>query len=241
MYAEAGAELRTMFARVQREAGAATSLDMRGIDPDSDAGRVDWLELLAATLSFIDVFAPSLDELAFMLDRALHERLQTGTVLVDQAVLAELAATLTALGGAVVAIKLGEQGLYMRTRRENARIRAFCDRVGIADAELWRDHEVLSPCFAPRACSARPAPVMPRSQGYSRRCCVARVPFRRPQARRPSERAASKQSMRPAAFHAGSTWHGGSAAAWHGCRATFPPPTGVASERDPTGTIVTLR
>jgi sugar/nucleoside kinase (ribokinase family) len=149
MYADAGAELRTMFARVQSESGAATSLDMCGVDPDSDAGRVDWRELLAATLPFVDVFAPSLGELAFMLDRALHERLQAGTALVDQAKLAELAATLTALGVAVVAIKLGEQGLYVRTSGELARIRAFCDRVGLADAERWRDREVLSPCFAP--------------------------------------------------------------------------------------------
>ena len=190
MYAEAGAELRTMFARVQREAGAATSLDMRGIDPDSDAGRVDWLELLAATLSFIDVFAPSLDELAFMLDRALHERLQTGTVLVDQAVLAELAATLTALGGAVVAIKLGEQGLYMRTSREDARIRAFCRRSGSPTPSAGATTRCCRRALPPRACSARPAPVMQRSQGYSRRYCAARVPFRRPQARLRWERAA---------------------------------------------------
>ena len=148
IYADAGAELRTMFARVQNEVGAATSLDMCGVDPDSDAGRVDWLELLAETLPFVDVFAPSLGELAFMLDRGLHKRLQAGTVLVDHAKLAEWAATLTALGAAVVAIKLGEQGLYVRTSDDLARIDAFRRRVGFSDAERWRNHEVLSPCFA---------------------------------------------------------------------------------------------
>ena len=149
MCADSGSELRAMFARVQSEAGAATALDMCGIDPDSEAGRVDWPELLAATLPFVDVFAPSVGELAFMIDRSLHERLHAGAVPVDHAKLAELAATLTALGVAVVAIKLGEKGLYLRTSGELARIRAFCDRVGLADAGRWRDREVLSPCFAP--------------------------------------------------------------------------------------------
>jgi sugar/nucleoside kinase (ribokinase family) len=149
MYADSGAELRTMFARVQSETGAATSLDMCSVDPDSDAGQIDWHQLLVATLPFVDVFAPSLGELAFMLDHALHERLQAGTALVDRAKLAELALTLTALGVAVVAIKVGEQGLYLRTSGDLPRIRAFCDRLGLADAERWHDCEVLAPCFAP--------------------------------------------------------------------------------------------
>jgi len=166
------------------------SLDMCGVDPDGDAGRVDWLELLAATLPFVDVFAPSLGELAFMLDRALHERLHTGTALVDQAKLAELAAMLTAMGVAVVAIKLGEQGLYMRTSREDARIRAFCRRSGSPTPSAGATTRCCRRALPPRACSARPAPVMQRSQGYSRRYCAARVPFRRPQARLRWERAA---------------------------------------------------
>src|ERR1019366_6559303 len=82
MYADRGAELRAMFARVG-EAGGATSLDLCEPDPDSDAGRVDWPAVLGQVLPFVDVFAPSIDELLFMFDRPAHERLQEAVALLS--------------------------------------------------------------------------------------------------------------------------------------------------------------
>ena len=152
MYADGGAQLRRMFARVH-EVGPATALDLCEPDPESEAGRVDWREVLRHALPFVDVFAPSINELLFMFDRPAHERLRAGAALwsiVDHARLAELGTLLTGMGAAVVAIKLGDQGLYLRTARESARTEAFCARIGL-DAVAWRDRELLSPCFAPRA------------------------------------------------------------------------------------------
>ncbi|MGZ6638190.1 MAG: carbohydrate kinase family protein [Solirubrobacteraceae bacterium] len=241
MYTDAGAELRTMFARVQSEAGAATSLDMCGVDPDSDAGRVDWLELLAATLPFVDVFAPSLGELAFMLDRSLYERLQAGTALVDHAMLAELAATLTALGVAVVVIKLGEHGLYVRTSGELARIRAFCARAGLADAGRWRDHEVLSPCFAPArvlgttgsgdATIAGLLAALLRGEGPVEAATSATA------VGACSVEAVDPTSGVPRWEHVGRRISAG----WARLSTGIPPRPGAGYERDATGTMVTLR
>jgi sugar/nucleoside kinase (ribokinase family) len=151
MYADGGMQLRTMFARVQA-AGAATALDLCEPDPQSEAGHVDWQRVLGQTLPFVDVFAPSIDELLFAFDRIAHDRLQAGAPLatiVDHARLAELGELLTGMGAAVVAIKLGDQGLYLRTTHEITRMLAFCKRIGL-DARAWRARELISPCFQAR-------------------------------------------------------------------------------------------
>ena len=153
MYTAGGVQLRRLFERVQ-SAGPATSLDLCVPDPESEAGQVAWEEVLSRVLPFVDVFAPSIDELLFMLDRPAHARLQAEagrlSAVVDRARLAELGDLLLGMGAAVVAIKLGDQGLYLRTTKETARIGAFCDRIGLA-AEAWRGREVLAPCFEARA------------------------------------------------------------------------------------------
>jgi sugar/nucleoside kinase (ribokinase family) len=115
-------------------------------DPDGDAGRVDWRALLEETLPLVDVFVPSIEELLFMLDRAAYERLDGGADVVDLAALRRLGDQLLGMGTAVVAIKLGEQGLYVRTSASPARVREFCDRMSLNPDE-WCDREVVSPCF----------------------------------------------------------------------------------------------
>ena len=151
MYADGGAQLGRMFARVH-EAGPATSLDLCAFDPDSAAGKADWPGVLATALPHVDLFAPSIDEVLFILDRPAHDQLRDGVsleALVDRSRLAELGDMLIAMGAAVVAIKLGQQGLYVRTATDAARTRAFCDRLGLA-VEAWRAREVFSPCFEAR-------------------------------------------------------------------------------------------
>ena len=49
------------------------------------------------------------------------------------------------MGAAIVAIKLGDQGLYLRT---SGGVTRFEGLLGL-DGEAWRDRELLSPCFAP--------------------------------------------------------------------------------------------
>ena len=86
------------------------------------------------------------------LDRPAHDQLRAGVslaALIDRARLAELSDILIGMGAAVVAIKLGQQGLYLRTAADRARTQAFADRLGLL-AEAWSAREVLSPCFEAR-------------------------------------------------------------------------------------------
>jgi sugar/nucleoside kinase (ribokinase family) len=145
MYSDGGSELRRMLARA-RDAGPAISLDMCRPDPDGDAGQVDWPQLLKDTLPLVDMFGPSIEELLFMLDRETYGRLESGADVVDLALLRRLGDQLLGMGTTVVAIKLGEQGLYVRT---SDAARDFTDRLSL-NADEWRDREVVSPCFRAR-------------------------------------------------------------------------------------------
>ncbi len=134
MYADRGRELRELFDHA-RHAGLVTSLDLSLPDPSSAAGRADWRSVFATALPAVDVFAPSLDELLFMLDRPRYDDLAAGSPLaavIDRAYLFEVSGTLIALGSAVVAIKLGEHGLYLRTTADRMRLHPVVERLGLA-------------------------------------------------------------------------------------------------------------
>jgi sugar/nucleoside kinase (ribokinase family) len=137
MYADGGVELRSILARA-RAAGAVTSLDMSLPDPQGPSGRADWAALLTDVLDAVDVFQPSLEELRFMLGAGGGE--------VDRRQLHDLAGRMLALGPALVAIKLGERGLYVRTSPDAQRIAAFAEPLGL-QTRPWTGRELLSPCF----------------------------------------------------------------------------------------------
>jgi len=139
LYSDGGAESRGLFESI-RARGLAVSLDMCEPNPHGEASRVDWAQWLARVLPEGDVFAPSLDELRVMLREARHAPL-------DLASLRALASRVMDVGPALVALKLGDQGLYLRTGGGKALDR-LCRVLGL-DAETWRGREVLSPCFSP--------------------------------------------------------------------------------------------
>ena len=119
MYQNNGAEMKALFDRV-RASGAYTSLDMTCVDPLSEAGRVDWFQWLENVLPSVDIFLPSIDEILFMVNRPVYDRLavQYGGEMIrgiDRKLVEETAQTLIDLGVSMVVIKLGDQGLYLRT------------------------------------------------------------------------------------------------------------------------------
>jgi len=121
MYQEGGHELTRLFAAVAA-AGVATSLDLAAVDPLSPAGQVDWALILRNTLPHVDIFAPSAEELLFMLDRASYERLSRlangrdlTTVLSVARDIGPLAEEALHLGARIVLIKCGEPGVYFQT------------------------------------------------------------------------------------------------------------------------------
>jgi sugar/nucleoside kinase (ribokinase family) len=155
MYLDQGSQLEKLFRKV-KQAGLVTSLDMARPDPDSEAGRVDWVRVLERVLPWVDLFLPSLDETLFMLDRPAFERLQKAAETetrpggwlagLDAGCLSDLAARLVGMGAAVVVLKLGDQGLYVRTTADRSRLESLRLRLGL-DPENWLGRECLAPCF----------------------------------------------------------------------------------------------
>ncbi len=139
-YRDGGAELHALLASV-RDRGVVTCLDVCRPDSRSDAGRVDWHAIFARALPAVDVFAPSFDEVCLMLAE------EGGGPSLGR--LRVLATKLLGMGPAVVALKLGDQGLYVRTSGDAGSIERVCTRLAL-DAAAWRDREVLSPCFRAR-------------------------------------------------------------------------------------------
>ena len=119
LWVEGGAELQKLLGRV-RAREVAISLDMTLPDPETPAGQADWPAILAATLPFVDIFAPSIEELLFMLEPALYARLQSGAAAdmlaaIPPEVYARLSDRVLALGVKVLLIKAGYRGAYLRT------------------------------------------------------------------------------------------------------------------------------
>ncbi len=153
MYLEEGAELRKMLARV-KGLGLTTSLDMADADAESEAGQVDWVSLLMGVLPQVDVFLPSIEELLFMLDRPRREELRRrhGHISIpdhiDGRLLHELSGKLLEMGAGVVVIKLGDQGVYLRSSADSQRLASGrMGRCAPAEVDAWVNRELLVPCF----------------------------------------------------------------------------------------------
>tara|TARA_B100000809_G_scaffold262573_1_gene313849 strand:- start:1032 stop:2216 length:1185 start_codon:yes stop_codon:yes gene_type:complete len=148
IYEDEGLSLGAAFARI-RQAGLATSLDMARPDPDSAAGGVNWRAFLERVLPQVDIFTPSIDEILFMVDRDRFDRLvdSTGSVeaVIDGGALGEVADTLLEMGAAVVLLKLGAQGLYLKTTGDADRLTAT-GRVALGPA--WSGCELIIPSYS---------------------------------------------------------------------------------------------
>jgi sugar/nucleoside kinase (ribokinase family) len=159
-YSDEGRQLAGLFRRVQAQ-GLLTSLDMSLPDPQSPAGRIDWLAWLARVLPAVDLYLPSIEETLFMLDRPLYDSLlgsdasspEAGhlTEIQDPQLLQQLSEQLLELGAAVVVLKLGEQGLYMRTAERGIRqpqIAPGSKGESVAwQQSAWQQRELMAPCF----------------------------------------------------------------------------------------------
>ncbi len=138
------ADLEAMFARV-RELGYTTSLDMAWPDPGSDAGRTDWRSLLAQVLPQVDLFLPSIDEIIMMLyPEGFHELLSRAGK--EVSILRDLAHELLEMGAAAVGLKLGANGMYLRTSSNQDRV-SHTGTALSAHADMWCEREVLCPVF----------------------------------------------------------------------------------------------
>ncbi|MEW6249756.1 MAG: carbohydrate kinase family protein [Planctomycetota bacterium] len=148
-YVDGGSELATVLQQAHAQ-GVATSLDMAMPDPNAPSGRADWRAILRDALPHADLFLPSLDELRFMLRHTVG--LPQGAAAAEDGghtLLAEVSAVseeLLGLGAAVVGLKLGDRGFYVRTTPDADRLAALRRAAG-ADLADWTGRELLTPCF----------------------------------------------------------------------------------------------
>ena len=154
IYENDGAELVKIMKSVN-EAGAATSLDMAAVDPDTEAGRADWKLILEKTLPYVDIFVPSIEELMFMLDRDKYDRIRRDnpdrdlTRLMDiNEDIEPLADKCLDMGARIVLIKCGAPGLYYRTAglREIDKINGGL----IPDPEKWAGKSGFEASYRPK-------------------------------------------------------------------------------------------
>lgn len=150
MYIHNGSELATLMQRI-KSADLLTSLDMAYPDPNSEAGQINWSALLERTLPDVDVFLPSLEEILFMLDRPRHDALMensSGEIVsaIEGEQLSEIGQRLIDLGVAIAVLKLGSQGLYVRTSSDAKRLTSIGAGV-LSDPYNWLDRELMVPCF----------------------------------------------------------------------------------------------
>ncbi len=149
MYSDGGHELTALLHKVH-SAGIATSLDLAHIDLGADAGRVDWHGLLRMALREVDLFVPSLDEVFPILQpERFRQAAESGSGnfmhAVDTALLRELAGELLEMGVAVAYLKMGDQGIYLRTTADAERLRRMRS---LPLSDEWLGRELLAPAYA---------------------------------------------------------------------------------------------
>ncbi len=147
-YRDDGQEFETLLRRVKAR-GLVTSLDVSRPDPHAEAGKVDWPAWLARVLPQVDVFLPSAEEALLMVDPARYAALEkSGDVLLqmDGDLLRDVAGRLVSWGAPIVGLKLGSQGIYLRTTSDAARMTVPAERLGI-QPRAWTNRELLAPAF----------------------------------------------------------------------------------------------
>jgi sugar/nucleoside kinase (ribokinase family) len=150
MFENDGAHLVEIFRRA-KQTGVTTSLDMALPDPSSMAGRADWVAILKATLPYVDVFLPSIEEILYMLRRATYDALYRAAngpnflPLITPELLSDMSYELLEMGAKIVALKLGDRGLYLRTAGLSS-IKGL-GRARPSDPAAWADKELWAPCF----------------------------------------------------------------------------------------------
>src|SRR5262249_17011978 len=137
-----GAELIELFKRA-KATGVTTSLDMCMPDPQGFSGRIDWRTVISATLPYVDIFLPSLEETLFMLypERFRHFSLASLT----PELLSTVALDLLSMGPRIVGLKLGALGFYLRTA--DAKGWRSIGRAASKNLEPWLGRGLWSPCF----------------------------------------------------------------------------------------------
>lgn len=136
IYRDGGKALAAAFEGLRR-AGVTIALDMAMPDAAGRSGRVDWFSFLATVLPHVDLFLPSFEEISIMLEPGSRS---SPPALAE---LSHLADRLLQMGPAVVGLKLGDDGLYLRTTGRSR----LANAGRLSPPASWAERELLSPNF----------------------------------------------------------------------------------------------
>ncbi len=142
---DTGKGLEELYKTVKSH-GVTTSMDMCMPDPSTEGGKADWVEIFKKTLPYVDIFLPSLDELCITLKRDIPK---------TDSELSALADYLINMGVAIVGIKMGSDGMYMKSSSDKERI-AACSKF-IDDTAAWTGAEYIAACRKTTVISAKGA------------------------------------------------------------------------------------
>lgn len=154
MYLNDGEELVRLF-RKAKIAGCATSLDLAAVDPQSEAGSVNWKSILQRVIPLVDFFVPSAEELCYMLDPNRLEEWQARAkgkditeILNIKRDVKPLADLCMDLGAGILVIKCGTAGMYYQTAKDRLRLEQTGTRIHLPYAQ-WGGKEGFQPSFVP--------------------------------------------------------------------------------------------
>ncbi len=152
LLSDGGEDLAQLLRHGQRS-GALVSLDMAMPDVSSTRGHIDWKAWLSRVLPAVDFFLPSFDEILFMLDPARYQHLVDRAkgknlfTVADLPLLQTIADQLIELGSPLVAIKLGDCGLYLQTHAQAAKLLSDRSAWQGFDWQAWQGCRLWAPCF----------------------------------------------------------------------------------------------
>lgn len=149
MYEGEGKETVSLLKR-GREQGAVTSMDFCFIDEMEDGPHQDWRAILKNAGPYLDIFAPSIEELMYYIDRKEYDRIREGggeyldRINVPQDI-EPLADYLLNLGIGIVVIKCGIKGIYLKTASD-AVVHRIAEKLPICEKE-WSDRSMVQPIY----------------------------------------------------------------------------------------------
>lgn len=160
MYVNDGDELVRLF-QTAKQYEVVTSLDMAMPDSNGLSGQVPWSVVLANVLPSVDMFWMSLDEARFLynqnreafdIEKASDKSSLPDSTVDDIDIIEVVSHQCLHLGAKFVGIKLGDAGLYIRTRDMGNACRLQCSNMvdpycEQPPSEQWNHRELYTPCY----------------------------------------------------------------------------------------------
>lgn len=150
-YLNEGAQLEDMYRKIHDQ-GVVTSLDFSLPDSKSESGKADWRKIMQKALPYVDIFAPSLEELIQIMMPEKYAESGISHLNSDLEpefllnLVRELGTAVIGLGVRVLLIKMGKRGIYLKTGDISALSKKLEKKLA---PEIWNHREILcNPYYA---------------------------------------------------------------------------------------------